>query len=482
MRHFVFILTILVGLSVIHISFAQSSFKWPESPSGYIFKDFLKAYNTGAPSEIESFIIKNYDNLSDAKLNELIEYWMDIFYRFGKARPHSLSINKPYDLEIWLQGTVSKAWFAPEFILNKETKKIKAAGLLLGDQPESTTDFASSNKEFYLRLNKYLTENEQQGLFQGAVLVLQNGKIIINKGYGLKNIEKNLYNDPTTRFDIASLTKLITAIAILQLAQKGLLDLYTSIDKYLPELPKNIATNITIFQLLTHTSGYKLKDIDGFREDIAKTNSLSEVYQIHLKHLPKWDKFTSFKVSEKWNYSNQGYDLLGIIIENITQRSYEEYVKKNIFNIAKMTNTSFSNENMAQPYRYSLKNKGLKNYSDYPPFFGRVSGAAQLKSTIGDLTNLFKLIKNTDIILDSPYKALLFAPLVKRYGFNYQSVGLKVNYEPVLNIGHGGVAVGNTSELHFFPDSDLFVVILCNNRSGAPNAFNFIKNNLPKRQ
>lgn len=475
-----YILFVFASSMILWQSFGQSNFEWPESASGHVFKDFLKAYNSGTVSEIEAFVKSNYANSSEDKVNEVTEYWMDLFYRFGPAEPHSLSINKPNDLEVWLQGTISKTWFAPEFILNKETGKVGAVGLLLGEQPPNTSNPAATSEEFFRRLNNYLRENEQTGLFQGVVLVSLNEQIVINKGYGLKNIEENVNNDSNTRFDVASLTKPITAIAVLQLAQNRLLDLYAPIEKYLPELPKNISSKITIHQLLTHTSGYKLKEIDGFREEIAKTNSLKEVYQIHLKYLPKWDKFDNFAPTGKWNYSNQGYDLLGIIVENVTQLSFEEYIKKNIFDIAGMPNTSFSNENTAQPYRYDLKHGALKNYSEHPQFFGRVSAAAQLKSTVNDLTNLFMSIKNTNLLLNDEYKNLLFSPIVKRGGSDYQSLGLKINYEPVLNIGHSGVNFGNTSESYYFPESDLFVVILCNNRSGAPNLLNFIKNNIPK--
>ncbi len=475
-----YILLIFMSFLIFCQSFGQSNFEWPESPSGHVFKNFLKAYNSGISLEIEDFVKKNYANTSEDKVNEATEYWMDLFYRFGQAKPYSLSINKPNDLEVWLQGTISKTWFAPEFILNKETGKVKAVGLLLGEQPPNTSNPALTSEEFFRRLNNYLRENEKNGLFQGAVLVSMNEQIVINKGYGLKNMEEGVNNDSNTRFDIASVTKPITAIAVLQLVQNGLLDLYTPIKKYLPELPESISSKINIYQLLTHTSDYKLKGIEGFREEIVKTNSLKEVYQIHQEYLPKWDKFEDFTPTGKWNYSNQGYDLLGIIIENVTQLTFEDYLKKNIFNVAGMPDTSFSNENTAQPYRYDLKHNGLKNYSEYPPFFGKVSAAAQLKSTTDDLANLFKSIKNTDLLLDDEYKNLLFSPAVKKGGSNYQSLGLKIGYEPVPYIGHGGVNVGNTSELYYFPDSDLFVVILCNNRSGAPNVFNFIKNNVPK--
>ncbi|RDY61489.1 serine hydrolase domain-containing protein [Flagellimonas nanhaiensis] len=474
-------LSVFITLLSVTTTFSQTNFTWPETPSSKVFQDFIRAYNTGLQIEIKTFAKTHYANTDSAYLDEKTEYWMDIYHRFGPVKLHSLSINKPNDLEVWLQGTMSKAWFAPEFILNSDNQKIKAVGMLLGMQPPNTSTPAPSNEEFLDRLTNYLTLNEQHNLFQGSVLLAQHGKIIHSKAYGFKNIEENELNTLSTRFDIVSITKPITAIAILQLVQNGKLDLFAPIEKYLPELPKNISEKITIYQLLTHTSDYKLKNIDGFREQIEKTNSLKEVYDIHLEQLPKWDSFGDFNPSGKWNYSNQGYDLLGVIIEKVTGLNLEQYFKINVFETVGMSDTSFSKAGTANPYRYDLKHGGLKDYSEYPSFFGRVSAAAQLNSTVDDLYKLFETIKNTDDLLDEAHKGLLYAPLVKRGGDDFQGLGLEVNYESILNIGHSGVNVGNTSELIYFPESDLVLVVLCNNRSGAPNLYNFLKNNIPKK-
>lgn len=456
---------------------AQSVFEWPDSPGGAVYQDFLNAYNQGNPQKIRAFVKEHYDKMDAREIEETTEYWMDIFSRFGKAKPHSLSINKPYDLEVWLQGNISKTWFAPEFVLNKNTSKIKAVGMLLGSQPSNQESPAPSIKKFTERIENYLQLNEKAQLFQGSVLMIHKGKVIHNKGYGYRDLSKGKKNTVRTRFDIASITKPITAIAILQLVQKGLLSLNMPIEKYLPELPKHISKKITISQLLTHTSGYKLKKIKGFREEIAMTSSLSEVYQTHLKYLEKWKGFSS---KNKWSYSNQGYDLLAIIVEKISGLSFSDYLEQNIFIPAEITNTSFSPTNTSIPYRYDLKSNGLKDQREYPPFFGKVSGAAQLKSTTHDLAKLFNFIKSKDLLLDQVHKSLLISPLIRRSRSEYQTLGLKVSYETVLNWGHGGVYVGNTSELRYFPDSDLLLIVLSNNRSGAPNLYNFVKNNLPR--
>lgn len=472
---FFFLFTLLRALPVI----GQSDFELPDTPASEVFLDFIEAYNTGSRSEIESFVRSNYKSTDSASVAEKTEYWTDIYYRFGPANIHSLSIDKSYDIEVWLNGTISKAWFAPEFILDNDNGKVKATGMLLGMQPENVRTPAASVEQFINRINDYLDANELAGLFQGTVLLQQNGNTIFSKAYGLKNIKQNVKNDPDTRMRFNSVTKPITALAILQLLQQGSLQLNTPVSKYLPELPKHISEKITVYHLLTHTSGYELDGIEGFREELEKTNSMSEVYECQLKYLPAWENYKDFQLTEKWDYSNDSYDLLAIIIEKISGMPFPDYLKKNIFDVAGMDNTSFSKDNEAIPYRYDLKADALTDLSNYPIQLGNVSGASVLTGTTEDLKDLFNLITNTEEIIDGPHKNLFCAPMVRRGDDEYESLGLNISYDVILNYGHSGVGAGSSSDIRYFPGSDLLFIVLCNNRSGAQNLSAFVKNNIP---
>lgn len=476
----------LLALCVLFLShsircFAQSDFELPDTPASEIFRDFIAAYNSGSQKNIESFVKANYSSVDSSKISEKTDYWMDIYYRFGEAKIHSLSINEPFDIEVWLQGTISKAWFAPEFILNKESKKIRALGMLLGTQPPGTVTPAENEEDFIKKLKEYLESNNQNGLFQGTVLIQKDDIVLIKEAYGLKNISKKEPNEIETKMNLASVTKIITSIAVMQLVQDGKLDLYTPILDYLPELPEQIGRKITISHLLNHTSGYELDEIIGFRSELEKTNSMSEVYTLHLKYLPEWENFKDFTIPGKFNYSNDSFDLLAIIIEKVSGLTFPEYLKQNIFDPAKMMNTSFDSADMAKPYRYDISCSGLMDCTSYyPNTTGQISGAAELKSTVEDLRSLFTSLMNTDDLLDMPHKCMLASPVTRRVGQDYQSLGLEINYETVLNIGHSGVNIGNSTEMQYFPNCGYLLIVLCNNRSGAPNFYNFFKNNLPK--
>jgi CubicO group peptidase (beta-lactamase class C family) len=470
-------LIILLGVSP---GFSQANFEWPQTPAGAVFEDFVTAYNSGEASKIEAFVQRNYARVDTGYVTEKTEYWMDIYHRFGPVSAHSFSINKPLDLEVWVQGTTTRIWFAPEFVLAKDSNKVRAVGMLLGSQPPEALRPAQSDVEFISRVEHYLESNVHDNFFQGTVLVKKNGKVVINRGFGFKNVENQEKNKADTRMRTASVSKVVTAIAALQLVQQGQLNIHQPVSSYLPDLPKHIADKITIYQILTHTSGYELDGIDGFRDALEKTHSMSEVYALQLKYLPKWEGYDDFEEAERFDYSNDSYDLLAIIIEKVSGLSYPDFLKTRIFDVIGMPDTSFSNENISTPYRYDIgQNAVIDQERHYPYSWGQVSGAAALNTTVADLNQLFDSLKNTQDLIDLPHKSLLVAPLVSRGGQDYQSLGLVVSYEQALNLGHSGESLGHAAQMRYFPDSDYLLVVLSNNRSGAPNLYNFFKNNLP---
>jgi CubicO group peptidase (beta-lactamase class C family) len=498
--------TILLIFTV-HFAISQNRdnvFIWPKSPASVVFQDFIKAYNSKDEDEVRNFVKMHYSLNKTEDIDRKVELWMDLYYRYGSITPHYLSINKEHDLEIWVKGDITKNWFAPEFILNEETNKIKAVGLLEGEQPDKVVNFPVNETQFISNIENYLEENEKAGLFQGSILIKKDEKPILNKAYGYSNIDSEVKNQVDTRMRISSITKPITIVACLQLVQNGVLDLETPISEYLKELPSHIANKLTLKSMISHTSSYELDNIDGFREALEKTKSMEEVYQLHLDYLPKWENYKNFQPSGKFDYSNDSFDLIAIIIEKVTGIKFENYLNEYVFKIANMKNSSYENNNLSTPYRYDLKQKGLANYdSKYPFSLGKISGAGGLKSTTEDLSNFFSTLYKTNKLLDLPYKSLMFSifqlngtasnpdigdSLIKNIKTienakvnNGRSFGFSISYDTNLNIGHNGTSIGNSAELRYFPNSDYLMIVLCNNRSGAQNFYNFFKNNLPRK-
>ena len=197
--------------------------------------------------------------------------------------------------------------------------------------------------ELGAKLDSQMQELTAKG-FSGVLLVAKEGKIVLDKGYGLADREKRISYNPNTVFDIGSITKQFTGAAILKLEMQGKLKTTDKITKYFKDVPADKA-DITLHQLLTHTAGF----IDVLGEDYAK---------LTLEEMSKGALASKliFAPGERYEYSNLGYSLLGAIVEMVSGKSYEKYLHDNLFKPAGMNQTGylipkFKRENFAVGYK-----------------------------------------------------------------------------------------------------------------------------------
>jgi CubicO group peptidase (beta-lactamase class C family) len=189
--------------------------------------------------------------------------------------------------------------------------------------------------EIKKKIETYLNTLEEKG-FSGSVLVAYKGKKLISEGYGLADREKGIKNTKQSVFDIGSITKQFTAAGILKLEMQGKLAVDDKISKYFKNVPKD-KQSITIHHLLTHSSGLSSAIGDDY-EYITKANFVNKTFQEKL----------AFKVGTSYKYSNVGYTLLAMIIEQVSGETYEEYLYKNLWKPAKMMQTGYERPNYNQ--------------------------------------------------------------------------------------------------------------------------------------
>lgn len=244
----------------------------------------------------------------------------------------------------------------------------------------------------------------KNGQFQGVVLVSVRGEIIYKKAVGYANIEDSIPNTIDTKFRIASFTKPITAILILQLIEEGQVKLDGKLIEYLPEFNVEGAENITIHQLLTHTAGITGHPRIPNLLDIEKQHYTREEF---LKLIMNYDLV--YKPGEGKEYSNFGYGLLGLLIEKVSGKSYDEVMNEKICNPAGMTNTlsditEIPIENRAVGYtHYYFTGIGEAPFLD----MSFCLGAGQLLSTVEDLY-LFDKALYSDKLLTKKSKEVFF--------------------------------------------------------------------------
>ena len=193
-------------------------------------------------------------------------------------------------------------------------------------KPANITD-----KELAGQIESLVDKAAAEDSFSGVALVAKDGQAIFRKAVGFANKETRLPNKIDTKFNLGSLNKSFTSVAIAQLAQKGKLQYSDTIDRYLPDYPnKAVAEKVTIHQLLTHSSG--LGDYLN-NAGLAQVKTLQDLLPLFV------NQPLGFAPGEKVQYSNSGYVVLGLIIEKLSGRSYYDYVRENIFKPAGMTLT-----------------------------------------------------------------------------------------------------------------------------------------------
>src|SRR5262245_57893612 len=262
--------------------------------------------------------------------------------------------------------------------------------------------------------DQYLNAMVKAGWFNGSVLVARDGKVIVSKGYGMASFELEVPNTPQTKFRLGSITKPFTAMAILLLEERGKLSLQDSICKYVADCPVGWQP-ITIHHLLSHTSGLAKHDKAG---EYLKTAMMPMTVTQLIDSFK--NKPADFKPGEKFDYNNNGYILLGYVIEKVSGQSYDAFLRENVFAPLGMTNSGYDQhepilKNRAAGYLRpdDRVGGGLMNavYIDQSQSFS----AGALYATTEDLLRLDQALYG-DKFLSTKTQEAMFTPAFGEYG------------------------------------------------------------------
>ncbi|HZU86730.1 MAG TPA: serine hydrolase domain-containing protein, partial [Anaerolineaceae bacterium] len=305
--------------------------------------------------------------------------------------------------------------------------------------------------------------------FSGAVLIAKNEEILLKKAYGLADRSLNIPNQVDTKFNLGSMNKMFTAIAILQLVEAGKLSLDDPIIKYLPNYPNpEVAAQVTIHHLLTHTSGLG----DAFTEQFAKNPNQ---YRSNADYLPLFvDKPLQSQPGEQFFYSNAGYVVLGLLIEQVSGQSYEDYIQQNILDPSGMSNTAAYEIDAAVPglaVGYTTKDFDsnetgiLTSNAALMPGKGFAAGGDY--STVEDLFHFRTALLNFELLSPESTELLLTSQVVVRENSNYAYGFFVRTISEQRMIGHTGGAPGVCSFLFMLPDTNYTIIVLSNSDSGC---------------
>jgi CubicO group peptidase (beta-lactamase class C family) len=288
--------------------------------------------------------------------------------------------------------------------------------------------------------------------FMGTVLVARKNRVIFSKGYGSADLEWDIPNSPNTKFRLGSVTKQFTAASILLLEERGKLSVNDPVKKYMPDAPA-AWDKITIFNLLTHTSGIpnftSFPDYPTFGAFATTPAELVARFK---------DKRLDFQPGELWEYSNSGYVLLTYLIEKLTGGTYEAFVRDNLFTPLGMKDSGYDSNTALISHRASGYNFSNGKFTNAGFVHMTVpQGAGALYSTTEDLLKWEQGLFGGKVLQPASLKKMT-TPFKDNYAF-----GLAVHSADGHQvIDHSGGIQGFNTELAYYPDEQLTVVVLAN--------------------
>ncbi len=341
---------------------------------------------------------------------------------------------------------------------------------LLASSPESFTEVTkviaadTELKKLAAKIDEYMQAAVKNDQFSGSILVAQKGAPIISKGYRLANYELKVPNTPQTTFTLASITKQFTGVAIMKLQEQRWLKVSDKICKYLDNCPVAWQA-ITIHQLLTHTSGIEnFSSLPDWDEEIAVQPTSREGFVDVFRDLP-----LEFSPGEKFEYSNSGYYLLGLIVEGATGQSYEDYLQRYIFTPLGMKNTGLVNPRSLQPNRASGYDWS-GNYFVHPDYEDLTHAFSNggIYSTTEDLLLWDKALYGEQVVSKQSLEKI-FTPFKEGYGYGW-NINEKFGRK---HVGHSGSLMGFSTYLSRFPAEQISIIILSNSdRTSATKVAN----------
>lgn len=314
-------------------------------------------------------------------------------------------------------------------------------------------------------IQNVMTQKQIPGM---SVAVIKESKPLLMKGYGIANLEHSIPATEKTVYEVASVGKTFAAFVVMMLIEEGIIDLDKAIADYLDNLPA-AWDSVTVKHILSHQSGLpSYTDVDNYWKDIIRYE-LSQVEIIDLvRDLP-----LMFQPGEYSSYDNTGYYLLGMMLEQITGRSYADLMHERLFKPLGMNTTRMNNPREIVPHRasgYRLPKDKLINKPYYSPSV-TYSAGGQL-SSIGDMVKYERELCNPTLLQQSTLD-LMWTPHYSLQRKNWQPeryagylrVGLgwlMPDYPNKKVVSHNGSIVGFASNITRFIDDRLTVILFCN--------------------
>ncbi|OFS90697.1 serine hydrolase [Stenotrophomonas sp. HMSC10F06] len=457
-------------LMVVLLLFSTSSWaRVPTDPAQaeQIFTRWLAAYNAGDRQELQAV-------LSTYGIDHTAQQYLDIRETFGPFDVLTRTVDTPDTIAAIVRGTSSDRGVLITVAIDPDNRpRLKTLQLEGIEIPDAFKPARLEMPALIAQSRARLDGLQADGKLSGSFLLAKGGEVLMSWQGGLADREQGVAVDAATKFRLASLNKMFTAVGILQLAEAGRLSLDDTVASHLEDYPNQaVATAVTIRQLLNHTSGLGEIFDDAFETRKASLKTLHDYWAVYGDAAP------AFKPGTQDQYSNYGYILLGSIIEAASGQPYEDYIEQHIFRVAGMTATGAMPEAARVPGRaipYTLSDGRWVRETRTLPLRGTSAGGGY--STARDLLRFAEALRAGRLIPAAAVQAATSPQNTKGwYGYGFMVSG----EEERRQYGHEGGAPGANAALIVLPSQGYVVIGLSNvDPDAMENVVNFVGNRLP---
>jgi CubicO group peptidase (beta-lactamase class C family) len=410
---------LLAVLLLASVCFGQDAFRMPGTKPGRCLTAYLVAFNTGQPNPLRQFFLDNYssDALTEIPVDQRLPQHLAVFRETGGFDAREIVASSEDMVAILAQSKVAEDWWQLECHLDKHHNVLGIA-LKPADRPADQVFRGKlSAEQLGIAVDSYAEKLHKAGLFDGVVLIEKDNQMVLRTVYGARNGQPHQLDDV---YPLASMSKMFTAVAIVQLASEKKLDYSDLLSKYLKDQPRAITDRVTIQQCLTHTAGFlSLLEPQWF----AGTNDWHQVVTKLMQRPLQYPQ-------GEFHYSNADFLLLDEVVERISGEPLEKYLQEHVWEPARMTATNLGS------------------------------------TTAPDLLN-FAFALRTNALLSKKAEEEMLEPKVNTEtpGLDY-AYGFFVHHYPNETIvGHGGGAEHFGGELDMYMVSGYDVVILSDSAS-----------------
>lgn len=440
-----------------------------ESPAERRAKEFAKLIDSGNRAELVKYAKENFSpDFLKIPMEQHLGFFSSVHDFTRGLEFHSVQDAKPNDATVLLKARLTGEWMALGINVEPEAPhRIGGIGIRppkppAGAQPTKKLTDSQIAQELKALMNKLADAD----VFSGTVLLAKDGVPIFKGAYGMANKDFNAPNRIDTKFNLGSMNKMFTSVAIAQLVERGKLSFDDPLSKFIPDFPdKESAEKIKIKHLLTHTAG-----LGGyFSRQWAESSRASYRTVDDMMKRAAADEKLLFEPGTRWRYSNTGMLVLGKVIEKVTGQSYYDYVRENITKPAGMVNTDCYeldkvNSNLAVGYDKQFTDNGVSFRNNIFAHVLRGGPQGGGYSTVEDLLK-FDLALRSNKLVGAEYVKLLLSAKPELNSPNY---GYGFQFDSELQVaGHGGGFMGINSNLDMFLGTGWTAIVMSNYSRGA---------------